>query len=145
MNEARPSERLLRTLLRKQLEQILDLLDSLDVAQSLVPGDVLDTTNANRAFQLDLRVTRLGIQGTLPFVPPAEPPRVPPVAGPVKLGRIHRKILEKASPTDPRPAKKLIHDAGYEENSYSWAAITYLSRHRLLMRTPDGYLRLQAS
>lgn len=146
MNPDRPDDRLTRTLTRKQLDQILDLLDTLDSALRLLPGQTLDATNANHAFRLDLRITRLGIQGVLPFEPAAQPARNgrppgprPPLGQP-NLKRIHRKILEKASATEPIPAKVLIARAGYKENSYSWGAITYLARHRLLQRTPDGYL-----
>lgn len=57
-----------------------------------------------------------------------------------KLKQAHRQILLKASLTEPLPAKRLIKDAGYTDNSYGWSLVTELARWRFLVRTPDGYL-----
>lgn len=53
------------------------------------------------------------------------------------LRRVHRKLLEKAT-AEPVPTKKLVHLAGYKENTYARDAVTYLCRLGLLVRTPDG-------
>ena len=143
----RASERLLRTLVRKQLEQVLDLLDSLDCAKQMDPGALLSVPTSNDSFQLDLRISRQAHQGVLPFDQTGEqqnPPKRSGVpAGPngtPRLRRVHQMILSKASATEPRTAKELIRAAGYSDNSYAWEAITFLARAKLLLRTPDGYL-----
>ncbi len=79
--------------------------------------------------------TSIPVIGEIPMQAIAIPADAP------KLGRIHRKILEHTSPIEPLPAKKLLSLAGYKDNSYGWQAITFLARARLIIRTPDGYLR----
>lgn len=68
--------------------------------------------------------------GTGPSTIPIEQPSF-------RLRRVHRKILEKATP-EPVPTKRLIALAGYAVNAWSRDAVTELCRAGYLEQTPDG-------
>lgn len=132
----RPEDILLRALALGHLTNLLAELDDVDIPNGT---RTVEVKRGNKRFNLCLLIAPAGVADA-PTVLPVPAGYSRPAPG-VKLGRIHRKLLEKASPTDPLPAKRLISLAGYKDNSYSWDAITYLARQRLLLRTPDGYLR----
>lgn len=54
-----------------------------------------------------------------------------------RLRRIHHKLLEKAT-LEPMATKRLIQLAGYEVNTYSRDAVTFLVRYGYLQRVPEG-------
>lgn len=126
---------LISALARNDLDHLLAELDNLD-EEGYEP---ITISRANERTTLTLTIKHNDSVGAKPIVAKIEAAQASPA---LKLGRIHRKILEKASPTEAIPAKRLIALAGYKDNSYSWEAITHLSRARLILRTPDGYLKV---
>lgn len=131
------TERQVRDIARDHLKNlIVHIIDAVGAPSfpTVSTSVVVDGVTAS----LDLRrdtPTSIPVVGEIPMRAIVVP------AGTPKLGRIHRKILEKTSPTEAMPAKKLLSLAGYKDNSYGWEAITFLARARLIVRTPDGYLR----
>ena len=148
MNGDRPTERLVRTLARKQLDQSLDLLESLDCAMDLQPGERLDVANASQHFALRLEITRLSVQAVLSgFTRATSSSASGPLggadadAGDEQLKDIHRAILAKATAA-PQTARQLIQAAHYKFNSNSRAAITLLVKLGKLQRVGQGDYRL---
>lgn len=129
-----------------EIDKILLKVENLPLPDPVsIPFEV---TRSNGRWVIEVRIHTNGTNGRHDLggaEPPAEaPPRVENGNGHgvvnVRLSRVHKKLLQKASLTDPVPAKQLIRLTGYSDNSYVRAALTYLARARLLLRTPDGYL-----
>jgi hypothetical protein len=127
---------LLTSVLRANLDRLLAELDQLPVAAGLP----LELCRGNGQYRVAVVLTSDGPAGHGPRPQPDVPDPVVVPNGPIRLRRIHRQLLAKAT-SEPVPSKRLIASCGYEYNSYSIEAVTTLCRARLLIRTPDGIVK----
>lgn len=142
-----PEERHVKTLVRKQLDPVLELLEGMPAAAIPASGPIHVHTSSE-GFELTLTIVAVPRRGCAAAKPgesckaEASPAPKPSTE---RLCQVHKKLLSKADPVTPKTAKRLIAEAGYKDNTYARDAITYLCRLRLLIRTPDGYLLAPSS
>lgn len=140
---SQPEDQLLRALALAQLDHLLGNLD--EFAGDALTSARIHLTRANEHWSLNLHISR-NATVPAPILGPPSPGAAPPNGRALsrKHRRVHRKILEKATP-QPTPAKVLIKLAGYKLNTYARDAITDLVRDGYLIRLPEGLVLPRAS
>jgi len=149
----RPNVRLVKSLVRRQLDQFLEQLESLNATEVLEINVPLEITNANADFRLELHITRLAVQLQLPGIEATRSlplgaaangvakAREPPAAGDGELPRvdkdIHEKIYAKGTRA-PEKAATIIRRTSYKVNSNSRQAVYDLAAAGKFVKHPGN-------
>jgi len=138
----RPTERLLRNHIRKRLDPVVEELEAEDILANLQPGETVNviSTSPSGSIHMISHVTRVPQQGTITFPLQEQPgPCCPIPSSPAraktrpndpaeeKLTLMHLAI-EKQGTSEPKSARKIIKDSGYEWGSHTRKALALLVR-----------------